>query len=104
MSSDNEMPTTVKIYDADKAFLDRLQAVIFQRIGKKLPYAELLHYLLIHSDENVMNAIIDDICNQDIDWASHLDIIGEYGDTDASHIDEVVYEGNDCDISRYGML
>ncbi len=86
------MATTVRIKESDKAELDKLQATILLRSSKKLTYDELLHYLLIHSKNNVIEAIIDDISDQNIDWDYHLKNIGEYGVTDSSNIDDVIYE------------
>ncbi|MCY3411537.1 MAG: hypothetical protein INQ03_07905 [Candidatus Heimdallarchaeota archaeon] len=85
------MSTTVRIKDTDKAELDKLQAIILLKSGKKLNYDELLHYLLLFSKEKVIEAIVDDISDQDIDWEYHLSRVGKYGETDSSDIDDVIY-------------
>lgn len=88
------MATTVRIKDLDKIELDKLQATILLKSGKKLTYDQILHYLLRHAKNKVLEAIIDDVSDQKIKWDSLLSNIDDYGETDSSNIDDVIYGEN----------
>lgn len=85
------MTTTVRIQDVDKTELDMLQATILLRTGKKITHDQILHYLLVHAKDKVLEGIIDDVQGQNIDWDGILDNIDDYGKTDSSKVDEIVY-------------
>ena len=85
------MTTTVRIRDVDKTELDKLQASILLRTGKKITHDQLLHYLLVHAKEKVLEGIIDDVQDQDINWDGILENIHDYGKTDSSKVDDVIY-------------
>ncbi len=88
------MATTVRIKDLDKIELDKLQAIILLKSGKKLTYDQILHYLLIHAKNKVLEAIIDDVSDQEIKWDRLLSNVDDYGETDSSKIDDIVYGEN----------
>ena len=88
------MATTVRIKDFDKIELDKLQATILLKSGKKLTYDQILHYLLRHAKTKVIEAIIDDVSDQEIKWDSLLSNVDDYGETDSSKIDDVIYGEN----------
>lgn len=85
------MTTTVRIQDVDKTELDMLQATILLRTGKKITHDQILHYLLVHAKDKVLEGIIDDVQGQNIEWDGILDNIDDYGKTDSSKVDEIVY-------------
>lgn len=88
------MATTIRIRDLDKIELDKLQATILLKSGKKLTYDQILHYLLRHAKNKVIEAIIDDVSDQEIKWDSLLSNIDDYGETDSSKINDVIYGEN----------
>ncbi|MHA2100202.1 MAG: hypothetical protein ACW99A_16125 [Candidatus Kariarchaeaceae archaeon] len=85
------MATTVRIKDFDKIELDKLQATILLKSGKKLTYDQILHYLLRHAKSKVLEAIIDDVSDQEIKWDNLLSNVDDYGETDSSKADEIIY-------------
>jgi hypothetical protein len=88
------MTTTVRIQDTDKVELDKLQALILLKSGKKITHDMLLHYLLKHAKNKVIELIIDDVNDQNIDWDGLLDTIGDFGETDSSNINDIIYGDN----------
>ncbi len=88
------MTTTVRIQDFDKNELDKLQATILLRSGKKITYDQILHYLLRHAKSKVIEAIVDDITDQTINWDKLVENIEDLGSTDSSKVDEVIYGDN----------
>ena len=88
------MPTTVRIQDIDKNELDKLQAIILLRSGKKLTYDQLLHYLLRHTKNKVIELIVDDVTDQDINWDGLVENIDDFGETDSSQVNDIIYGEN----------
>lgn len=85
------MTTTVRIQSKDKEELDKLQATILLKTGKKLTYNEILHYLLTYSKDRVIEAIVDNISTQVIDWERNFELVADYDTTDSSDINDVIY-------------
>ncbi len=85
------MTTTVRIQDADKIELDRLQAKILLQSGKKITHDQLLHYLLYYSKETIVDLIVDDVNDQKINWDGLMDSISDLGLSDSTQIDDIIY-------------
>jgi len=86
------MSTTIRINNEDKDELDKLQAEIFLSTGRKLSYPQLLGIILKMSRTNLRSHLIELIKSpQGIDWEKSEKYINDWGFSDSSDIDEVLY-------------
>ena len=88
------MTMTIRIFDKDKQELDKLQQQILQKTGKKLSHDQIIHYLLKHTKFHAIKAIINELerDTQNIDWEANFQLIDDLGETNAHHIDEIIYK------------
>lgn len=86
------MSTTIRINERDKDELDKLQAEVFLATGKKLSYPELLGVIMKMSRTSLKGQLIELIRSpQEIDWEKSEKYVSDWGFSDSSDIDEVLY-------------
>jgi hypothetical protein len=85
--------TTIRINHDEKRKLEKLQAQIFLQCGKRLSFPELLHWLLVSTDDEILKRILEDLDEKStkIDWDIHLEAIRDLGFDNSDDIDDVVY-------------
>lgn len=83
--------TTIRIHSDEKFKLEKLQARIFLKSGKKLSIPELMQQLLKSDEDEILEKILDDLENDNIDWDIHLSMITDMEFNSSDDIDDVVY-------------
>lgn len=83
--------TTIRIHSDEKSKLEKLQARIFLKSGKKLSIPELMQQLLKSDEDEILEKILDDLENDNIDWDIHLSMITDMEFDSSDDIDDVVY-------------